>query len=335
MPVRQALLIGVPVCKTRPPLNLPVARHDVAALQKALLACQYQVTTCGIDDPAEASRSLLRSTIAEHCANAPAGGTLLIYFSGHGIHHRGRDLLVPWDANFWEEPPEDGLLHADISDAVFRSRAATVAFIIDACREGVVWEWKAAELTPWSTQQVAAARGRCFVTVYSCSAGEFSHYHVDREGGYSLFTRALALALSPSSTAVTLGEVVDQTQQELQRLRAELRKGPQNVATRADESVTKSWRNQEVRAVQPLAGGAPTDRDWAKEVGRSSLWVAQSSTEEDPLRFVLQEQVGRLVRAAQEAWRAAAAALPGDPWRDPDYPLRVVRCLAALVPPSG
>ena len=87
---RHALLIGVPRYDDEEfnDERLEAAvRSDIAAMRAALVQSDYTITECGIGnaDRGGATLSRINRAIEEACAKAPAGGVLLIYFSGHGV----------------------------------------------------------------------------------------------------------------------------------------------------------------------------------------------------------------------------------------------------------
>ena len=100
---RHALLIGVP-CYDDDAFNdrrlADAVRADVSEMRAALAQSDYAITECGTGDATygDATLNRINQAIEEACANAPADGVLLIYFSGHGVTIKGTDYLVPRDA---------------------------------------------------------------------------------------------------------------------------------------------------------------------------------------------------------------------------------------------
>src|ERR1700730_17361955 len=100
---RHALLIGVPhydVEEFNDQRLEAAVRSDIAAMQAALKQSKYDIAFCGLSESQRDTPTLnrIKQAIDEACANAPAGGVLLIYFSGHGVSVAGADYLVPSDA---------------------------------------------------------------------------------------------------------------------------------------------------------------------------------------------------------------------------------------------
>jgi Caspase domain len=97
---RHALLIGVPHYED-PAFNDPqlgaAITADIAAMRAALSQSGYApITECGTPGSGgEATPTRISRAIKTACRNVPADGTLLIYYSGHGLMIEGRDYLVP------------------------------------------------------------------------------------------------------------------------------------------------------------------------------------------------------------------------------------------------
>src|ERR1039457_405632 len=134
---RLALVIGVRDYRGGSFPPLPVVDYDLDAIQSCLAASGYQVKPFGLD-PSERAGSTIYQQLHSFCRTAPKGSTLFIYFSGHGLHHRGKDYLVPADFDpLNAEDFERLLIPIDISAAVEDSQAHAVVFFVDACRTGV------------------------------------------------------------------------------------------------------------------------------------------------------------------------------------------------------
>jgi hypothetical protein len=155
---RHALILAVPENGIDKKLNLPVVRTDAGLLARALRESSYDVTVCGIDAPSHVSKNLIAIAIRNACEGVPEDGTLLIFFSGHGVHSDGHDYLLPWDADL--RGSFDSVLFrvGDVSALVDNSRARQIVFFIDACREGFEQETKAVGSRQWSTENVATRR---------------------------------------------------------------------------------------------------------------------------------------------------------------------------------
>ncbi|NJM99696.1 MAG: hypothetical protein HC800_23415 [Phormidesmis sp. RL_2_1] len=259
---RKALLIGVPHYEAAGIRDLPIVRQDLATLQSALAESAYEVTTVGdeCDDRmqgiAQTGLVKVRRALRQACREAKGVETLLLYFSGHGLHYQGQDYLVPADAVIYEpEDLQDYLLPVDIVETVASSPAKTVLWVIDACREGIKLEaiaGKAVGLQQWSQREIKLAGQKQFAVIYACSAGQFSYFS-SGEGGYSLFTQAFAEALDPSHEAITLDEVIGATQARLNSLSQEHGKQSQTVKARYEDDAAGTLRNWEICQGAPKA----------------------------------------------------------------------------------
>ena len=94
---RNALLVGVPQYDDNPKWDLPVVARDISLMQDALEQSEYTVDVLGIGAN-HTTRSRVRKAIRKACRQSGAE-TLLLYFSGHGVNYKGKDYLMPWDAN--------------------------------------------------------------------------------------------------------------------------------------------------------------------------------------------------------------------------------------------
>ena len=138
MASRRALLVGVPEYDSDAITNLSIVRNDVNTLHAALESSQFSVCSVGLKDKSETTRSKILQKIRSYCRQARDEETLLLYFSGHGLHHNGKDYLIPSDATLDDaEAIEEYLVTIDFGNVFDQSQAKTILFFTDACREGV------------------------------------------------------------------------------------------------------------------------------------------------------------------------------------------------------
>lgn len=332
---RRALLFGVPAYPEAEEFSdLPVAADDVAALAEVLRATGYEVTAEAGSAPLKLTRNALEGALARAVREAEDGEVLLLYFSGHGLNHDGRDYLVPTDVSLHNPNRlKEFLVPVDLEGAVLRSRARLVLFCVDACREGVHWEWKGSRKGIGGGRGAEAEGPTHFVTLFSCAPEEFSRF----DGGLSHFTRALVEALDPANPAATLGDVIGQAQQRLDAATTAAGHPRQTlhwrVEQRADGSeplellICDGERSRLERAAASL---------WGQAVEQTLLWEAveerpAAKRRHDPLR----ETVRKLVARCWLAWEEARAALPTDPWRDEELAPRVLKRLEQLLSKDG
>ena len=228
MSKRRALLIGVSEYESDAIPDLPIVCQDLKSLHAALEKSGFAVRSLG-EDGLSYGRSKILQTLRRECKAAQKLEILLLYFSGHGMHFRGKDYLIPSDAALDDaEAVEEYLVPIDLGSIIDQSDAKTIIFFVDACREGIKLGFKDTYLAGWSRGERRQATQRSFVLVFACSPGQVSHY-VGGERGFSLFSQALAEVLDPKHSACTVRDVLDETQARLNALAAEHKKQPQKI----------------------------------------------------------------------------------------------------------
>jgi hypothetical protein len=151
---------------------------DLRAMNAALHGSGYTVET--LRDPT-------RTAITERIAalSREADGTLLLYFTGHGVRIGDTDYLVPADALApgegdgdgpagWEQPHvRESLRDADISRYLADCAAGTVLWLIDACRSAEDGRAAAfgSKVTPEDRRPTCRTgpRGRCRVPCHAAA----------------------------------------------------------------------------------------------------------------------------------------------------------------------
>ncbi|MBD2093005.1 caspase family protein [Microcoleus sp. FACHB-1515] len=328
---RRALLIGIPEYESDAITNLPIVRKDIETLHAALEKSGFAIRAIGVDGESQTGRNKILRELRRECKEAKGVEALLLYFSGHGMHYRGKDYLIPSDA-FLDDPEyiEEYLVSTDLGDIIDQSDAETIIFFVDACREGVTLGFKDTYLAGWSRGDRRKAAQRSFVMVFACGAGQVSQY-VGADDGFSLFTQALAEVLDPQYPACTLEEVLQATQERLNQLIAQHQKQPQQIR-RAFESAVEDDTFSRVICdglTQAIENGRSTDA-WSEAALQSPLWKDRG-VDEDPLVKELKQQVAQIVAACWQQWQTTIRAFPQDPWRDEDLPIRVLDALELLV----
>ena len=221
MKKRRALLIGVPDYESEAIDNLTVVRHDLENLHSALEQSGYSVRSLGTEGILQTGRSKILQALRQECRRSKGVDTLLFYFSGHGIHYRGQDYLIPSDAVLEDaEFIEDYLVSTELGHINDLAEAKTILYFIDACREGVKLDAKSTYLASWSRGERRKATQRSFVIVFSCGPGQVSQF-VPGDEGFSLFSKALSEVVEPKHPACTLEDVIQATQDRLDALVAE------------------------------------------------------------------------------------------------------------------
>jgi hypothetical protein len=328
---RQALLIGVP--RYEDPefedARLGAAvMADIAAMRVALEQSGYEITDSGTNEAhGEATPTRMRRAIRTACANAPVGGVLLIYFSGHGVSIDGRDYLVPSDAYRADVRSDaDSLVPVIPAESLAACKASLVVFFVDACRTDPAQEDMAGPGSGEPGGQLPfLAGGGHFVLVMGCGADQICQY--DENG--SAFTQSLAKVLDARNPARMLEEVVDEVTRDMTRRSRQSQGGPQEPVVRYPEMLKLAGQIQ-------VCDGDERAAAWRKAVEQSPLLGLCEHP--DQVQAVAAE-CARRCGIAQDTLLVRTGL--SDPWTDQDYPVRVLRSTeyllshAGLLPPDG
>jgi hypothetical protein len=126
---RLALVIGNGAYTNAPPLkNPPNDARDMAATLKAL---GFDVSS-GIN----ANQREMKRLIREFGMKLKAGGSGLFYYAGHGVQSKGRNYLIPIDANIQSEAEveDSGVDAALVLNFMDDAQNGLNIVILDACR---------------------------------------------------------------------------------------------------------------------------------------------------------------------------------------------------------
>ena len=235
---RNALLIGIPKYSFDAISPLLFIQDDIKLLQKALESSGYKVRSVGLDKNKPATPGIIRGEINEFCRSANTEDMLLLCYSGHGLHKDGIDYLVPYDARTDDTNIEPYLISLEEFSYVFEnSRAKSILFFIDACREGLdLGEMGFISLKRWSKGKLQLSKEREVAFVFSCSPGEVSRFIATPEG-FSLFSRALAETIDANNPARTFGEIISQVQTRLDELTVKYGKPRQKLRVRSESEI--------------------------------------------------------------------------------------------------
>ncbi len=121
-----ALVIGNADYAVRP-LRNPV--NDARAVAAALAALGYDVVV-----KENAGQAAMLDAMREFWLRSRNAGVRVLYYSGHGVQHRGRNFLVPVDAVLRneEEVPRKTVSVSDLVDKL--AGPAVNIVVLDACR---------------------------------------------------------------------------------------------------------------------------------------------------------------------------------------------------------
>ncbi|MGY0022673.1 HD domain-containing protein [Streptomyces sp. YJ-C3] len=309
--VRRALLLGVGRIsggvEGLEPLDA-VADADLRRMESVLGAAGYHVETVR-----DAHRSTLKKSMYEFARDIPADGTLLLYFTGHGITVGGKDYLVPADAAWpsdgvWQELYTDSLLPAGIGPLLKDCKARTVLWVIDACRTD-----QADDGVPFGNSIDNGPPAGGYAVLTGCSSGERSGY--GPEG--SFFTQGLAEALGPLSPARTVAEV-------FATARAATGRTARSNGL-AQTPVIKYGTHHEARTRDTeICFGRSLMEDWLAAALDTPLWSRVANSQHSEVeRFkkclaTFVEQCARTLHHAQDR-------LPHeDPWADDAFAVRLL-----------
>jgi hypothetical protein len=325
---RRALLIGVSEYDGDlfKPLSGTV-NADIERMTEALRESDYAVEHCAPSrsDGRQPNRGAIQQALRRACLEAPAGGVLLIYYSGHGIVIGGQSYLVPKDVvadvDDGTLPDPDSLIPL-VPRAVEKCQAKLILLIVDACRDD-----------PSGRSAPGLHGGRlhhppngAFVLLTSCLQGQTSGY--DESG--SFFTQTLSEVLARRNPARTLDEVFEETKQGMARRMAH---------TDAPEQTPQlTWASERSAGSEPICEGDQISVAWERAVTLSPLWSRAGCDE------VLVEKtrgaVLKVVEACARDWLAAKAVLKeraglSDPWASLAYPTRVLAALDLCLSPNA
>jgi len=127
-PVRRALVIGNSEYRTAP---LPNAVNDARSIARALDETGFRVTKLE-----NASQKQMIDAVRAFGDDLRGGAIGLFYFAGHGVQVKGRNFLVPSDANISREDeiPYQAVDANQVLDKMETAKNPVNIMILDACR---------------------------------------------------------------------------------------------------------------------------------------------------------------------------------------------------------
>ncbi|MDG4787561.1 caspase family protein [Micromonospora sp. WMMD1102] len=320
---RTALLIGVPTYDNDLFEATPhVIAADMRRMSEALVQSDYSIARCGTEPGSVAATfNGITGAMKKAFREAPEGGVLVVYYSGHGVVIGGRSYLVPKDAYGGPKGPDPESLVPLVPRGLDECRARLVVFFVDACRNDL-----SGALDLPRCDELPCPPNGAFVMVNSCGPGEWSGYGDD--GSY--FTQAVAEALDRRSPARTLGEVTTVTVKQLARRRAtsdDVRQTPTFV-------VAHSGLTTEPVESMVICHGDKVVESWREAVESSRLW--RRSSVDDRMTDAIRREVLGVIDACARHWLNARAHLVEtakltDPWSTQDYSVRVLASLESLI----
>ncbi|WP_243407190.1 toll/interleukin-1 receptor domain-containing protein [Frankia canadensis] len=334
----RALLIGVAGYEDDALPARPELTPQLDAVAEALEGVGYRAE---VHDRSRLGGSAVKTAIHSFLRDAGPADTLLLLLAGHGVHHDGRDFLVPADADTGYQPFWDVCVRLDWSETISRSPARRVLVLVDAADD--LDEALRVTLTEdgWSEGRLSPGDGT-------------DHAYLVRRTRYPHAASPLLRVLTE-----VLGE--RPAPADLPALRAALRRhltamaptslggpggrdgsgwpgdaGDQAGPSCGTPAVAGRGEPCELRVVEhcdparfrpfpaaPVAGAsAVADHPWRRAAERHAAWTLMTDTPgAEELRTATIELAGVLGGARDRA----AARLPADPWLDQQLALRLVK----------
>ncbi|MEU9869427.1 caspase family protein [Actinomadura sp. NPDC048021] len=315
---RRALLIGVSEYDGDlfKPLGGTVDA-DIGRMAQALGESEYLIERCAPSHGVQPNRGAIQQALRRACVEAPVGGVLLIYYTGHGIVIGGQSYLVPKDlvADLEDstQPDPDSLIPL-VPKAVEKCPARLIVLVVDACRDD-----------PSGRSAPGLSGGRlyhppngAFVLLTSCDQGQTSGY--DESG--SFFTQMLSEVLARRHPARTLDEVFEAARERMARRMAH--------TDAPDQTPQRTWASDRVAGAELICEGDRISAAWERAVTRTRLW-SRASCDEDLVEKT-RSSVVKVVETCARDWLSSEAFLRdhaglSDPWSSHFYPTRVLDAL--------
>ncbi|EIV96593.1 TIR domain-containing protein [Frankia sp. QA3] len=338
----RALLIGVPGYDGEGLPAAPWLAPLVDATAEALERVGYRAD---VHDRSRLGASAIKSAIHAFLRDAAPDDTLLLVLAGHGVHHDGRDFLVPADADLDYQPFWDLCVPLDWSATISRSAAGRVLVLVDAADDFAADDFAADDFAAddfaaddfaaddFADDEVrAAATGDGWAAGRLATAAGTDVAYLIREsphpGGGSPLLRALLDVLATPSVPADV-----QTLEETLRHRLAAA-GPGASGTGPAPCTLRSVLHCDPRAFRPFPAaaspGSPAspEHPWRRAADRHVAWTLMAnSPAAEELRTATVDLVGRLGAARDHA----AAGLQADPWLDQMLALRLMKRIEFLV----
>jgi uncharacterized caspase-like protein len=178
---RLALVLGNASYETRPLKNPINDAKDVAQFLRSVGFSVVEVLN--------ADTKGMEGAIQKFVGDLEKDDVGLLYYSGHGIEFRGRNYLLPVNANIQieEDIPRQGFDANTVLEKAGHRNAGAIIFVIDACRNAPVYsKFRTAKV---GLDAMSAPRGS--IVAFSAGPGQLAG---DGNGRNSPYTLALLKA---------------------------------------------------------------------------------------------------------------------------------------------
>ena len=241
---RVALVIGNSAYLNSP-LKNPV--NDARAMALALQGCGFSVTKLE-----NARRVEMRQALRDFASHIDHGGVGLFYFAGHGMAVKGRNYLIPVDADIQsDDEVEDQALGADaVTGKMEAAKNRVNVIILDACRNN-----------PFASASRSGAHG---LAQMDAPAGSFIAYATapgstaaDGAGANGLYTQYLLRAMT--EPGLKLEEVFKRVRIGVKEASAD-QQVPWDSSSMTGDFYFKAGAGAAPAAPEPVPAGAPAAR---------------------------------------------------------------------------
>lgn len=209
---RRALVLGN--TEYRPERqSIPSSRKNVNDVADALTTLGFTVARY-TDAPAQATRGVIRDFFTELRAPSAPQSLALLYYTGHGIQHRGENYMVPTDVPMNQAPDSIARGAINIDQEIIAQASlpnSTCVLIFDACRNDPSKVDTDAAAT---FNQVNPPRGT--VITFSTAPGRYAIAPVSADQN-SIYTSILVRELREANAAISVKDFLDRVKFEVRR----------------------------------------------------------------------------------------------------------------------
>ncbi len=301
----RAFLVGVAGYDDERLPTLPWLPGDLGFAAESLERVGYRTE---VHDGSRTSLAAIKAAIQAVIGNAASDETLLILLAGNGVHHQGRDYLVPSDASVGYQPFWDLCVPLDWTAAIAQSPARNILILVDGI---CAYDADIRALVTgdgWGNGVLEAVAGHGVAYLFCEPTGP---------GTQSPLTRALAGVLAQDPVPGTLRDLQDSLKRQMGDA------GSLRAMTLCDPGGFLPFPGSRTGAA-----GTGLDHPWCRAAERHHAWslVADGPSFGD-LRGAAIDLVARLARDRDQT----AELLTGDPWSGPGVALHMTRRVEFLV----